>query len=143
MDQYKKEAVTAFEEFAKNSGLVVRSRTDTFIDVVGSEIGLRVRWRVERTEGIFVTLFQVSEPRSEFSLVYLVEFENGSSEDIELAKSNDPRVLVEFARRYCTKFLSGNLEKFRPFKDFAKRRIAEQVPSTPEMKATKWIRPEW
>ena len=143
MNQYKKQAVTAFEEFAKSSELKSISRSDTFMEIVGRETGLRIRWRVERIEGVFVTLFRLSERDREYSLVYLVEFENGNPKDINLAMSNDAGLLADVARRYGTKYLVGDLDKFIPFETYANRRIAEQSLDLPEIKATKWIRPEW
>lgn len=143
MDQYKEQAVAAFESFGNTNGLEVSTSTRTLMDVVGCEIGLRVHWRVERMEGIFVTLFRTSVPEKEYSLVYLIEFENGNPEDIHLAQSNDVAALVDLVRRYCTKYLVGNTQDFQFFVEYANRRIAEQVHDIPEIKATKWIRPEW
>ena len=143
MDQYKKQAVAAFESFGRTNRLEVSNSTDTSVDIVGCEIGLRVHWRVERMEGIFITLFRMSVPANEYSLVYLIEFENGKPEDINLAQSNNVTMLVDVAKRYCTKYLVGNTQDFQFFVEYANRRIAEQVHDIPEIKATKWIRPEW
>ena len=103
MNQYKKQAVAAFESFGKTHGLEVSTRTETSMDIVGCEIGLRVHWQVERIQGIFVTLFQMSVPQNEYSLVYLVEFKNGNSDDIKSAQSNSATVLFDVVRRHCTK----------------------------------------
>jgi hypothetical protein len=143
MEAFKNNAITAFQEFANKHGLFVHKGLGAYIEILGIEIGLRARWQIDRIEGIFVTLFRKSEPNSEFSITYLVEYLEGAQEDIETSMMNNSAKLIELVEKYALAVLINNSFNFASFEAYAKRRIAEQTPETPEIRATNLIRPEW
>lgn len=143
MNAFKKDVLVVFQKLAKKLGLSVSEPSESFMELFGAEIGLRIRWQIDRIEGIFVTLFRIAEPNSEYSITYLIEYGEGSSQEIELSKANDTENLLKLVEKYAEELLLGTSDKFRAFEKYAKRRISEQIPETPEIRATKWIRPEW
>ena len=121
-----------------------------YVDIPGQGVVVRVRWAVERIQGVFVTLFRghagEETPVREYGLAYLVEFKNRfapSSDDVECAKGDDPVALAELTRKYALDYLMGKPLDFSEFEEYAARRIAENAPATPTIRGTKFVRPEW
>lgn len=143
MNSFKNEILSAGHKLASVSDLSVSEPSDSFIEVYGPEIGLRMRWQIDRIDGVFVTLFKKDDPITEYSITYLIEYEEGSSQDIESSNVNDVRLLLVLIHKYAEAFLRGTLDKFVPFERYAQRRICEQTPETPDIKVSKWVRPRW
>jgi len=143
MNTFKKDILETFQKLAKKLNLIVCEPLDSFVEIIGAEIGLRIRWKIDRIEGVFVTLFRVAEPNNEYSITYLIEYEEGSAQEIESTKANDTNKMLMLVEKYATALLLGTSEKFSAFEKYARRRVLEQMPKTPEIKATRWIRPEW
>ena len=123
----------------------VSRKTDGYaIDIKGEGIVMRIHWRVERLNRIFVTLRRATPVHSsEYGLPYLVKFKNGSGEDFECSRSGELRSLVNLVKKYALPYLLGTEEDFADFEAYTAQAVAQNLPLTPEIKANKWIRPEW
>lgn len=143
MNTYKNDVIAVFQNLASQLGLSASEPSGSFVEIVGAEIGLRIRWQIDRIEGIFVTLYRIAEPNSEYSITYLIEYMEGTPQEIETSKLNDAGRLATLVEKYAVVFLLGTPEEFKVFEEYAKSRILEKTPETPELNTTKWVRSEW
>jgi hypothetical protein len=144
MDSNQKQIEEAFREVAALCHTVPRKADGYAIDIKGKGIVLRIHWRIERLNKIFVTLRRATPVQSsEYGLPYLVKFKNGSAEDFEHSQSGELKSLVDLTKKYALPYLLGTEEDFADFEAYTAQTVAQNLPATPEIRANKWIRPEW
>lgn len=95
--------------------------TETFCELYKNGVTLRVRWTVERIEGVFVTL---AIGAAEYGLPYLVEFRGGDASESAAASSDDPIATAEVARKYALPLLEFASD-FSAFAAFVEKRVSE------------------
>lgn len=144
MCNFDANVAAAFKCLADEVGLPVHRASDDSIEIYGHDLLIRVRSQIERVRGIFVTIDRRGGgQRCEYGLPYLVEYNGGSKAEIDASVSDDLSILMQLTKRYAIDYLIGKTTDFSAFETFAARKTAERVPKTPEIKANKWIRPEW
>jgi hypothetical protein len=138
MSDLQSEVLQEFRKLADECGAAWKV-TDTFCELAKNGVTLRIRWSIERIPGVFVTL-EAGTP--EYGLPYLVEFRNGTEENLAAASSDDAKLTVNVAKIYATGFLEGTVRDFAAFAEFAEKHAAANVPPTPTILTNRIIRAE-
>jgi len=151
MKSFEKKVVAIFQDIANEIGSEIRRNPEEkyCIEIPGNGIVLRVYWQVERTVGVFVTLFRekdIGKRSKEYGLGQLIKFKNGS-----LTKCHDPSqeasIVSEGVRQYAMGYLLGIQEDFSDFEKYVRQqreqRRAERPSWNETLKNVKNVRPEW
>ncbi len=81
-----------------------------------------------------------------FGLIYLIEFlgrEEDIKRDLALLNIEDIDNLVFLTNKYALPMLHATDIKFSEFKTFAMNKVRAILPDRFEIRANKWVRPEW
>jgi hypothetical protein len=157
MKSFENDVVVAFQDIAKEIGAEIRRnpRESYCIEIPGKGIVLRVYWQVERTQGVFVSIFKeadIGKLSKEYGLGLLIKFKNGSPAegyDAGRSKSLWAKAEANVVKKYAMGYLLGVEKDFSEFEEYVKQereRWRKERPSWNEMlKNLKHVRvrPEW
>jgi len=143
MDELRAQVVKEFRKLAVACG-AKWNISEGYCDLSKNGIIVRVRWSIERIQGVLVTLREDGEDHPhEYGLYYLVGFRGGADQDMANARSGDAKLKAELVRRYAMDLLQGATKDFPAFAVYAEERVRANMPPAPTIKANKTVRPEW
>lgn len=140
MENLKQSTMVEFAKVARELSAQWGSPGDWF-EIAKSGTVFRIRWSIERIDGVFVTL--VGPDGKEYGLPYLVEFRGGSESDIAAATSDHPGATAGVFRRFAADLLNGASLDIAALDRLVAERVKAASNSAPEIKATRHVRPEW
>ena len=147
---FKDQVMELFPEIARLAGTEMRrsaKRFDDYVEIPGNGFVLRVRWEIERTQGLLVTLYkEVKEehlvPR-ELNLGWFVKFKGGSVDEERIVEVGRGAEVIKIVKKYALGYLLGREKDFDNIDELSRREIEEKHHYSQWNKANKWIRPEW
>ena len=155
MKSFENDVIIAFQDIAKEIGAEIRRnpRERHCIEIPGKGITLRVYWQIERTQGVFVTIFKeadIGKRSKEYGLGLLIKFKNGcptEGNDANRSKSLWAKSEANVVKKYAMGYLLGIEKDFSEFEEFVKQEREQMSKGRPQwseiMKKMKNVRPEW